>query len=163
MEAVRRAIQPLAAAEVVGFDTPARALFVYFGSFLWVAAIVSVNALAIGMDDVSHRAVIHGSLIAGNVAVFLVQTADVLTFNQTFWPLLSLNWCLQLADIGLAAAVVARALTLPSTMRVLAGIGLLLAQCLFTASQFSVTLSYLWRHSLQTSSRATRFRVATRA
>lgn len=145
---VQDIITPLANAGVVGFETPCRALVVYFGSFLWYAAIVGANVVAIATDDVRHTNLVHGSLIVLNTSVFVLQTTDVLTSNHTFWPLLSLNWCLQLTNVGLAAAVVGRSLTLDSTTRVVALTGLLLAQCLFTASQFSVTLSYLWRRSL---------------
>ena len=81
-----------------------------------------------------------------------LQTIDVLTFNQSFWPLVSLNWTTQLASIGLAGAALGRALTEDDALRVYCCIGLLYAQCLFTASQFSVTLSTLWRHASTESS-----------
>lgn len=131
---------------VPGFATLMQAILIYIGSFTWFAVLVTSNALMLARDgDLQHGRLLYGFLLGSNVLTFTVQTVDVLTYNQTLWHLVALNWTSQLGGIGLAAAALGRALTTPDTERVLLCVGLLYAQCLFTASQFAVTLSTLWR------------------
>ena len=132
---------------VVGFATTAQAVLVYLGSFTWFSLLIACNAVVLATDNLSHDEVLYGFLIGSNAFTFLVQTVDVLTYNQGWWPLVSLNWTSQLASIGLASAALGRALQESQISRVYMCVGLLYAQCLFTASQFAVTLSTLWRHA----------------
>ena len=55
-----------------------------------------------------------------------------------FWPLTSVLWTAQLGALGVAASLVDGGWR--ATWR-------LLGQSLFTASQFGVTLEYLWRRT----------------
>ena len=78
--------------------------------------------------------------IVGNCIMFVLQTVNVWHTMFRFWPIVSLYYTMQLWVLGLRASVVAidtEHLTMNSLV--------LLAQSLFTSSQLSVTLEYLYR------------------
>ena len=119
---------------MLGFSKASRAYLVYLGSTLWMAALISVDAVLLptARDDATVALT-----IACNAVAFVAQTVDVLCFHFRAWPLTSINWTGQLGALGLVSARVA--LRDPhARLR-------LLAQALFTASQFAVTLEYLAR------------------
>ena len=151
LAAIERTVKPLQRVHVVGFSTVPRAIAVYTGSCAWFLLLIVSQVVALATDNLAHDEIAYGALIGSTTLAFVLQTADVLSFHQRFWPLAALNWAAQLGGIGLAAALVGRALTEQEAPRVLACIGMLYAQCLFTASQFAVTLAYLHRASDQAS------------
>ena len=130
---------------VFGFGSRPAALLTYAGSTAWFLVLVGAQGVALATDNLAHDEVLYGATIASTTLSFVLQTVDVLTYRQAFWPLTSMNWCTQLGGIGLAAAGVGRALEHPEQGRVVVCVLLLYAQCLFTASQFAVTLDYLHR------------------
>jgi hypothetical protein len=85
-----------------------------------------------------------------NGVTLVAQTVDYVYFHFLFWPMTAVNWCAQLASIGTASSVLAFALvqTDDDARRWMAVVHLV-AQALFTASQFSVTLEYFERRHNQ--------------
>ena len=75
--------------------------------------------------------------LALNGVALLFQTLDVLLTRFRWWPLTSILWTAQLGALGVASSLVQTDEWMPLLR--------LLGQCLFTASQFAVTLELLHR------------------
>ena len=142
------ATQPHARVGMIGFTSITQAVLVYAGSFLWYLVLVGSQGVALATDNLPYDEWLYGTLIASNTLTFVLQTVDALTARQTMWPLIALIWTTQFGSIGLASAAVGRALTADAASRVVVCILMLYAQCLFTASQMSVTVAYLMRRAV---------------
>lgn len=136
-------------AHVTGFTSESAALMIYGGSVTWLLLLVAAEAMAITLDEydrVPDTLLI--TSLALNGVIFVAQSIDYVFFHFLFWPITAINWCAQLAALGIASALVAIAIPIgddDSAFRRAATIGHLVAQALFTASQFSVTLEYIER------------------
>lgn len=137
------AYQPLKDAAVVGFSSLASALVIYTGSFLWMLLLLGADAWSLSTGDFGHRTIL-SVLLGLNAFAFVLQTWDVLFLHFHLWMVTALNWMAQLSAIGLASSLLGRA---EGNMEVSYGVLRVVAQCLFTGSQFGVTLEYLWRRS----------------
>ena len=135
---------------VTGFRAASHAYAIYVGSFLWAAALVAVDVALLASRDWPRLDSLLGTLIGVNVLGFVLQTIDVLGLHMRFWPLLALYWTCQLSAIALSTAALGYALAMDVPEDQIAPRHALIftrvvAQCLWTASQFSVTLEYLHR------------------
>lgn len=132
----------LQTAGVVGFGT--RPHVPYVGSTLWILVLVAVEAASFESDDWVETRPLAGAAIACNVAAYTFQSIDYVFYHFEFWPVTALNWTAQLSAIGIASAATAYAFVDRDAML---GIALahLVAQSLFTASQFAVTLEFFKR------------------
>ena len=139
-----RASAPLTDAGVRGFSSPLAAILIYLGSFLWFLALVAAD-VGLYLTWEGSRA-LTTTTHALNGVTFLAQTADVLYLHFRAWPLTAIHWTTQLAAIALTAALLPMA---TGDDRVAMALARTLAQSLFTASQFTVTLEYLWRQSVR--------------
>lgn len=138
-----RASAPLTEAGVRGFASPTTAIVLYLGSFLWFLVMTGVDVgLYLTWDAARVLAV---TMLILNSITFMAQTLDVLYLHFRVWPLTSIHWTTQLAAIALTASLVP--LADGAAIRTGMAIARTIAQSLFTASQFSVTLEYLWRQS----------------
>ena len=131
---------------VFGFSRSHYAYLIYFGSFTWFAILVASDVIALNTDiwDINNVSLIFYSLIILNSINFILQTVNVIAFQFKFWPLTSLEWTCQLALVGIASSLINISYS-PET--VWYALIRTLAQSLFTASQFAVTLEYLHRKS----------------
>lgn len=131
---------------VFGFSRKQYAYMIYFGSFTWFAILVAADVIALNTDiwDMNNVSLIFYSLIILNSINFILQTVNVIAFQFKFWPLTSLEWTCQLTLVGIASSLIH-----PSSSPEVVWYGMIrtLAQSLFTASQFAVTLEYLHRKS----------------
>lgn len=140
MTLLAHAARPLLNAHVTGFVSVNAAIGIYTGSLLWFLALVGLDVYS--LVGTSSNDTLYSMLIAGNSVMFILQTANVLYGHFRFWPLVSLYYTLQLWALGLRAVVLSTKLGAPWPHALM-----LLAQGLFTASQLSVTLEYLYRRS----------------
>ena len=140
MALLAHAARPLLDAHVTGFVSVSAAIGIYMGSLLWFLALVGLDVYS--LVDTASNDTLYSMLIAGNSVMFILQTANVLYGHFRFWPLVSLYYTLQLWALGLRAVVLSTKLGAPWPHALM-----LLAQALFTASQLSVTLEYLYRRS----------------
>lgn len=140
---IASAANTLVRASVTGFTSVMASVAIYLGSTLWFLFLVGMDARELIMDtstDVVRS--IYVMTIVGNCIMFTLQTINVWYTMFRIWPIVSLYYTMQLWVIGLRASVVALD-TEHLTMNSLA----LLAQSLFTSSQLSVTLEYLYRRA----------------
>lgn len=162
MTLVFKASKHLRETKVTGFSTVSMSALIYLGSFLWFAAMTGVDAVVLAM--VKDAIIMSGlaTLIILNVSMFTLQTINVLCCIFEFWPLTSLYWTCQLTAIGLISGSVGYAFSneddkyrimLLSTAR-------LFAQCLFTSSQFAVTLEYIYRSTTKNKTIQTQTQIA---
>lgn len=137
------AAQPLILASVTGFRSVAAALFIYLGSTLWFLFLVGIDSGKLVMDaSTGPVRDLYTMALVGNCAMFTLQTINVWMTTFRMWPVVSLYYTAQLWVLGLRAALVA----IDSSNLAMSSL-VLLAQCLFTSSQLSVTLEYLYRVS----------------
>ena len=135
---VAAAAKPLVDTSVTYFTSTTTSVVIYVGSFLWFAFLVTMDVWSVVTRDMDN---LHAMTIVGNSIMFVLQTINVLYLTFRFWPVVSLYYTAQLWVLGLRAAMVAM------TEEKLFVALMLLAQCLFTSSQLSVTLEYLYRRS----------------
>lgn len=144
---ITKASKHLKDAKVTGFSTPGMSLLVYAGSFSWFLVLVGFDAFlfAVGSEDVLRVAIVTSMTLNG--LMFVVQTVNVLYYNFKLWLLTSLYWTCQLTCIGICGAGVGYTLVPADDglARLPILLARLLAQCLFTSSQFAVMLEYLHR------------------
>ena len=157
---VSKASKPLRDAGVTGFSTSGMSALIYFGSFLWFSVLIAADVYALTVWDVMGD-VLEPTIVATislNGIMFLLQTLNLVYYQFKLWAIVSLYWTCQLTVIGITSAWVGYALVYPEVhflsegdedsvrqSRVAVLVLRLFAQCLFTSSQFSVTLEYLHR------------------
>jgi hypothetical protein len=153
------ALARLQEARVTFFESTPMAYLVYAGSCTWVAVLVAFDATLLVSGDWPRLDSLLPTLIGVNALALGVQTIDVLFFHMQLWPLVALLWTCQLYALLLAASALGYALArdtpsdeVPTRHAILFLRGA--AQCVFTASQFAVTLEYLHR-SVRTPNAAT--------
>lgn len=135
---------------VFGFSRRQYAYLIYLGSFTWFAILVASDVIALNTDFwivqsyIDNVSMVFYSLIVLNSINFILQTTNVVAFQFKFWPLTSLEWTCQLALVGIASSLI-NISSSPETMWY--ALIRTLAQSLFTASQFAVTLEYLHRRT----------------
>lgn len=138
----------LIAARTTGFTSERMAGLIYFGSTLWMALLIATECAALGMDRWNDaHPVLAGSVVLNSCA-YAAQTLDYALYHFAMWPVTAANWCGQLGALGAAGALVAHATREPGSERdamTVAALLHLVAQALFTASQFAVTLEYVER------------------
>lgn len=149
---VSKASKHLRESKVTGFSTTGMSALIYLGSFLWFAGMMGVDAvsLVIQEDDIVIAGITAVMIL--NVLMFALQTVNILYYVFKFWPITSLYWTCQLTAIGILSGSVGYTLSKEDGDRVMlfsTTLGRLFAQCLFTSSQFAVTLEYLYRSSAQ--------------
>ena len=119
------------------------AYIIYFGSFTWFAILVASDVIALNTDfwivqgSIDNVSMVFYSLIVLNSINFILQTVNVIAFQFKFWPLTSLEWT------PIRSRYIASSLINISSSSETMWYALIrtLAQSLFTASQFAVTLS----------------------
>ena len=134
---------------MTGFVSDAQTPLIYGASLSWLAVLLFFESVALASrmwNDAVDVAV--GASIVLNGVTLVAQTVDYVYFHFLFWPITAVNWCAQLASMGTVSNVFAFALVQTdndtSARRWMAVVHLV-AQALFTASQFSVTLEYIVR------------------
>lgn len=137
---ITAAARPLIDLHVTGFVSVGAALVIYGGSALWFLALVGVDAYNLSTNP--PESTVWGMLLGANSIMFALQTINVLYTQFLFWPLVSAYYSLQLWCIGLRGAVLSVHMDDPWPYALM-----LFAQTLFTSSQLSVTLEYLYRAS----------------
>ena len=148
MTTISSAVQPLITASVTGFRSVMAAILIYLGSTLWFLFLVGIDSRELLMETLTDPVRdLYVMMIIGNCIMFVLQTINVLRTLFRFWPVVSLYYTAQLWIIGLRTSLVAIDVEDDVVMNSLA----LLAQCLFTSSQLSVTLEYLYRRSYEPS------------
>lgn len=132
-------------AKVTGFTSTGMGVAIYVGSTAWFLFLVGLD---IGYIYTGERTELYGMILTGNVLMFTLQTFNVLNLLFKFWGIVSLYYTLQIWTIALRAVILATDMdnVWPQSL-------ILLAQCLFTGSQFSVTLEYLYRVAYQVQAR----------
>jgi hypothetical protein len=164
---VSKASKHLRDTKVSGFSTPGMSALIYFGSFLWFAAMTGVDVVSLIMQEDDIVMAGFATLIVINVSMFVLQTVNILCYVFKFWPVTSLYWTCQLTAIGLLSGSVGYAFSSDENedrITVLSvTLARLFAQCLFTSSQFAVTLEYLYRSSEKCPSRAVKTHVAPKS
>lgn len=142
------ATRPLIDASVTGFKSVMAALLIYLGSTLWFLLLVAIDSRELIMETLTESVRdLYVMTIVGNCTMFVLQTINVWCTLFRFWPVVSLYYTAQLWVIGLRASLVA----IDDDDDVVMNSLVLLAQCLFTSSQLSVTLEYLYRKSYESS------------
>jgi hypothetical protein len=140
-------LEPMQRAKVLGFSTLTSSLCIYAGSTTYVAALVVADVGMALWEVWSGAQVVFWTLIALNATAFVMQTWDYVCFYFRMWPVTAVNWTAQLAALGLSSSLVGVALCADADAhgdtKVSTSIARVVAQALFTASQFSVTLAYL--------------------
>lgn len=155
---IDKAAKPLRDAKVSGFATTTSSGLVYFGSFAWFLVLIGSDLLGLVSWDPSfpHNTVVPTvwTVISLNTVMFGLQAINLIYVQFKWWPLVALFWTCQLVAIGIASSWVARLMILPEydpsnagdvETNLALGLFRLFGQCLFTASQFSVTLEHLHR------------------
>lgn len=136
-------------AKVTGFKSNLHTSMIYGGSVLWIVFLLSVESVFLVSTMWSeHLDTILIASIVLNSIVLLAQTVDYMYYHFLYWPVTAVNWAAQLAALGTASAflsVSAIILDGDTDLRRIIGVSHLVAQALFTASQFSVTLEYFER------------------
>jgi len=143
-------------AKVTGFVSPHATFAIYFGSTAWCALLILAEAIALGQGIWDHSEVVIVCSMVLNGITYVAQTVDYIAYHFLLWPVTAINWAAQLSAIGTAAALLGFALAKPSGVPtsdrddlLWMGIVHLVAQSLFTASQFAVTLEYFERRHQQ--------------
>ena len=145
-------------AHVTGFSSSYTTSIIYGGSLSWLLFLLACELFAL-LGDVwnNNTDILFISSIAFNITTFVVQTVDFVFLHFSFWPVTAVNWCSHLAAIGTATALVSSSLDVlvigPSEFDLKRNMSVvhLVSQCLFTASQFAVTLEYFERRLRQLS------------
>lgn len=120
----------------MGFSSVASAVVAYLGSAAWFLLLVGVDVGCIVTSETNVA--LHAMMLSGNVALFLLQTLNVVVYQFRAWPVVSLYYAFQLWVLGLRALRAAKEVEWVHAL-------VLFAQCLLTASQLSVTLEHLYR------------------
>lgn len=146
-----RASKHLVEAQVTGFTSPTASAVIYLGSFLWFSLLVTADIIYITGEQWNDTVkIVYSTTLGLNVFMFLLQTWNVVWLHFRFWPVVALYYTCQLGVLGLSSSVVGYSLSFASnSSKVWMSMLRLLAQCLFTASQLSVTLETLHRAAYQ--------------
>ena len=126
-------------AKVTGFPSVTMAYLAYVGSTSWMIFLIGYDVVLL-MNRPAWTTLL-AVLIGLNSMLFLAQTVDVLLFHFRFWPVTAINWTGQLSALALSSALVVESdmtITIPRVV----------AQAIFTSSQFAVTLEYLVRATM---------------
>lgn len=137
-------------AKVSGFVSNFHSLAIYGGSVSWLILLILIESTALASSMWSDH--IDSAIIASivlNSITLVAQTIDYVYYHFLFWPITAINWCAQLAAIATASTILSFAVVYTvdadTNMRRWMAVMHLVAQALFTASQFSVTLEYFER------------------
>ena len=164
MQVLERASKPIIDSRVTGFTNVTNTLLINFGSFLWFLLLVAFDVAMIGMSEWNvYGKTMFAVLLASNVLMFLFQTFNLLVFMFKMWPVVSLYYTMQFFAIGVCAGLVGQGLSEESTTKLAVSLVRLFAQSLFTSSQLSVTLEYLYRVSYMKDCRPSRATLVGRA
>ena len=142
---------PLIEEKVTGYTSPKMAAAIYAGSTTWFLLLVAADA---AYAATGAHPELYGMILTGNTFMFILQTINVWRTMFMLWPVVALYYTLQLWVIALRGTI----LSVNSPDDIWPHALLLLAQCLFTGSQLSVTLEYLHRvtyrvgHAISTAS-----------
>lgn len=145
-----KAVDALVSTKVTGFTSPMAAKVIYLGSFLWFLLMVAVDTTLLASRDWPRLDSLLGTLIGVNTLGYVLQSVDAVYFHMRAWPIVAGVWVCQLYSIVMVAAALGYALSMdvPHDELVMRHVVIFLraaAQCVYTASQFSVTLEYLHR------------------
>jgi hypothetical protein len=148
MQLIETASKPIIEAKVTGFTTVKRTIFINVGSFLWFAFLIAYDAVMIMLPTWNMESKsMFWILIGANILMFVFQTFNLLVYMFKMWPILSLYYTMQFFALGICSALLGVGVSDGSTEKIVIGVVRLLAQSLFTSSQFAVTLEYLYRIS----------------
>lgn len=142
------AAQAMVDAKVTGYRSLGAARCIYAGSIMWINLLVFSDVAALASDMWASTRPVLATILALTVVASVAQSVDYFWFHFSNWPLTAVNWCAQLGALTLTASVVGDALGSSSAdrdARVGMSIARAIAQALFTASQFAVTLEYFAR------------------
>ena len=156
-----KSVERLKNAHVTGFQKIG--VLPFLGSFAWACFLVGIKLFILFSDmwdSYGINTIIYVAL-GLNLSTFIWQSIDALLTDFKLWFVTSLNWMSQLASISIVGSLVPLSILISENnrdMRLMISIALTIAECLYTSSQFSVTLEYIHRslekdtvnHSLQT-------------
>ena len=141
-------------ANVLGFRRLGH--MVYAGSFSWFCLLIGYDIVFLCLQPWTQNSALRAlfsTTIFLNLFMFAMQTWDYLFLHFHAWPITALNWMAQLGALALCGGSVGYALVVENkfqALRTATAITRLLAQALFTASQFAVTLEFLVRNAYAT-------------
>lgn len=144
------AISRLQTANVTGFNVISPVL-IYIASLVWLGALAGVKGAMMVMNEwkmIAHLEPLLWTLIGLNAWTAIFQFIDVRMFDFKNWFIISMHWVSQLASISLTAGLVPLSISVGgdhNLMRLYIALPLVVAEAMYTASQFSVTLEYIHR------------------
>lgn len=130
-------------------------LLPFVGSFMFSLFLMGFKVALLVMSAWQHYGIdiIVSIALALNVSTAVWQTVDAIYFDFKVWFVTALVWVSQLFAITLSASLVPLSITVADddarAERLALALTLTASECLYTASQFSVTLEYLHRAALQ--------------
>lgn len=143
-----KSVERLRKANVTGFQKIG--ILPFIGSFLWACLLVGIKIFILFSDMWNFQGIDYIIYVALglNISTFIWQSIDALYTDFKLWFVTALNWMSQLSSIAISGSLIPLSLSVSENnkdTRLFISILLLIGECLYTASQFSVTLEYIHR------------------